>query len=95
MELIAPDMTSLFAQLGEPNDAASIARFMDLHGHMRGHTNLHEAAFWSPSQAAFLRDAIAQDANWAPVVDALNAGLHEAGQAAGPHEAGQATTPPL
>ncbi|RFO97124.1 DUF2789 domain-containing protein [Rhodoferax lacus] len=95
MELIAPDMTSLFAQLGEPNDAASIARFMELNGHMRGHTKLHEAAFWSPSQAAFLRDAIALDANWAPVVDALNAGLHEAAQAAGLQQAGQPATPPL
>jgi hypothetical protein len=78
MEPLAPDMPSLFAQLGEPNDATSIARFMEQHGHLRGNTKLHEAPFWSPSQAAFLRDAIVQDANWAPVVDELNAVLHAA-----------------
>ena len=82
MELLEPTMQSLFAQLGEANDADSIARFIERHGHLRGHTKLHEAPFWSPSQAAFLRDAIVQDANWAPVVDALNAGLHDAGMAA-------------
>jgi hypothetical protein len=82
MELLEPTMQSLFAQLGEPDDEAAISRFVERHGHLRGHTKLHEAAFWSPSQAAFLRDAIVQDANWAPVVDALNARLHEAGMAA-------------
>lgn len=78
MDMLAPSMQSLFAQLGEPNDEASIARFIELHGHLRGHTPLHEAPFWSGAQATFLRDAIAQDANWAPVVDTLNARLHEA-----------------
>lgn len=76
MDLIAPDMQSLFAQLGEPNDADSIARFIEQHGHLHGQTALHEASFWKPAQAAFLRDAIALDAAWSPVVDALNAGLH-------------------
>lgn len=78
MELHVPTIESLFAQLGEPNDEASILRFMEKHGHLRGHTQLHEAPFWTPSQAIFLRDALLQDANWAPVVDALNMGLHEA-----------------
>lgn len=86
MDLLAPSMQNLFAQLGEPNDEAAITRFIEKHGHLRGHTHLHEAPFWSPAQAAFLRDAIVQDANWAPVVDTLNARLHEA--------APQAATPP-
>ena len=77
MDLFAPNMQSLFAQLGEPSDEASIARFIAQHGPLRGHTRLHEAPFWTPAQALFLRDALLQDANWAPVVDALNAGLHE------------------
>lgn len=79
MEPLAPDMQSLFAQLGEPDDEASIARFIEKNGCMRGYTKLHEAPFWSSAQAGFLRDAIAQDANWAPVVDSLNARLHTAG----------------
>lgn len=79
MDLSQPNMQSLFAQLGEDSDDEAINRFIEKHGHLRGHTQLHEAAFWSPAQAAFLRDAFVQDANWAPVVDELNARLHEAG----------------
>lgn len=82
MELLEPNMHSLFAQLGEPNDDASIRRFIEKNGQLRGHLSLHEACFWTPAQAAFLREAIVQDANWAPVVDALNASLHDAGMAA-------------
>jgi hypothetical protein len=37
---------------------------------------LHEAPFWTPSQAEFLRDAVCEDSDWAEVVDELNAGLH-------------------
>lgn len=80
MDLFEANMQSLFAQLGEDSDEDAIARFIGKHGHIRGHTTLHEATFWSPAQAAFLRDAIVQDADWAPVVDELNARLHEAGQ---------------
>jgi hypothetical protein len=76
MEMLEPNMQSLFAQLGEANDDASIARFIAKHGYLPGGTHLHEAPFWSPSQAAFLREAKQQDAEWAPVVDALNTKLH-------------------
>ena len=33
---------------------------------------LAEAAFWTPSQAAFLKAEIAEDADWSAVVDSLN-----------------------
>ena len=36
---------------------------------------LPDASFWSPAQAAFLRDALAADSDWAEVVDALSAAL--------------------
>jgi hypothetical protein len=78
MELIEINMTSLFAQLGEASDAFSIEHFIDLHGAMSDATHLHEAAFWSPSQASFLCEAMVLDAAWAPVVDDLNAKLHQA-----------------
>jgi hypothetical protein len=81
MELQEPTMQSLFAQLGEPDDAAAIARFIAKNGWLAAGTPLHQAPFWSPSQAAFLREAIVQDANWAAVVDALNTQLHQAYQA--------------
>jgi hypothetical protein len=48
-----------------------------LHGSLPGGTRLHEATFWSTSQASFLRDALVLDAAWAPVVDELNAKLHQ------------------
>jgi hypothetical protein len=80
MELLETNMHSLFAQLGEPNDDASIARFIGKNGYLPGGTPLHEARFWSPSQATFLREATQQDSTWAPVVDALNTKLHLAYQ---------------
>jgi hypothetical protein len=76
MELIEKCMTSLFAQLGEDSDDISIANFIELHGRMSGNTNLHDAAFWSPSQACLLRESLILDAAWAPVVDELNSKLH-------------------
>lgn len=85
MELMETNMHSLFAQLGEANDDAAIARFIARNGHLPGGTPLHEASFWSPSQAAFLRDAMLQDSTWAPVVDELNTKLHLAWTAAQPH----------
>jgi hypothetical protein len=83
MELIEKNMSTLFAQLGEASDEAGIAHFIALHGSLSGGTHLHEAAFWSASQASFLREALVLDAAWAPVVDELNAKLHRSPGAAG------------
>jgi hypothetical protein len=76
MELIEKSLNTLFAQLGEASDDASIALFIGLHGTLTGMTHLHEAPCWTPSQANFLREALLLDAAWAPVVDDLNARLH-------------------
>lgn len=76
MELIEKSMSSLFEQLGEPSDEASIARFIEVHGSLSGDLLLHEASFWSASQASFLREAKLQDSAWSHVVDALNIDLH-------------------
>jgi hypothetical protein len=76
MDLMEKNMSSLFAQLGESHEEADIAHFIARHQGLPGDTHLHEAAFWSPSQAGFLREALLQDAAWAPVVDDLNAQLH-------------------
>jgi hypothetical protein len=78
MELIEKNMSTLFAQLGEANDEIAIARFIEVHATLAGGTRLHEATWWSASQACFLREAMVQDAAWAPVVDELNAKLHRA-----------------
>jgi hypothetical protein len=67
----------LFAQLGLPADPASIYRFIDQHRPLPDCVKLSEAPFWTPSQAAFLREGLQADADWAPIIDALNAALHE------------------
>lgn len=83
MDLMEKNMSNLFAQLGEASDEAGIAQFIATHRTLSGDTHLHEAPFWSPSQASFLREAMALDGAWAPVVDELNARLHCPPPAAG------------
>lgn len=73
---LSVDMSSLFAQLGKANDAGSIRRFIESKAPMGDDVQLHEAVFWSASQATFLREALLDDAEWAPIVDALNSELH-------------------
>lgn len=76
MERSPHDMNSLFAQLGEASDAQSIARFISSHAPLDGDVQLHEATFWTVSQAGFLREATLDDAEWAVIIDALNSELH-------------------
>lgn len=76
MELQRHSMASLFAQLGEPHDSPAIERFIQARRPLAGNVQLHEAVFWSRTQAAFLREAISDDADWAGIADALNSELH-------------------
>lgn len=75
MEAPTHRMSHLFAQLGLPSDDAAIARFIQAHCPLANGTLLHEAPFWTPAQAAFLREEILEDADWSEVIDALNAEL--------------------
>lgn len=72
MEPMVHELSELFAQLGEPNDPASIEDFIARNGSTVCNIELHEAPFWSPSQAEFIREALADDSDWAIVVDRLN-----------------------
>lgn len=72
MERPVHNLSNLFAQLGQPNDEASIARFIETHAPLPDSLQLHEATFWTPAQAGFLREAILEDGDWAEVVDELN-----------------------
>lgn len=65
----------LFAQLGLPSDALSIALFVQTHSPLPGRVALPDADFWSPAQADFLRESLLQDNGWAQQVDALSAAL--------------------
>lgn len=68
----------LFAQLGLANDPASIERFIASHAPLAADIKLHAAPFWTPAQAAFLREACMQDADWAELADQLSVALHRA-----------------
>ena len=73
MEPFIHDLTSLFKQLGLENTNEAIEDFICRNKPVPGHLELHEAEFWSASQASFLKEAIEEDSDWAEIVDELNA----------------------
>ncbi|MGC1332692.1 DUF2789 domain-containing protein [Pseudomonas sp.] len=77
MESPNHSLPALFEQLGLASDAAGIEKFVSSHSPLKPGLKLHEAFFWTPSQAAFLRDEILEDADWAEVIDQLNEMLHK------------------
>jgi len=64
-------LPDLFRQLGLPDDRASMERFIARHRPLAANTALCDAPFWTPSQAQFLREKVAEDADWAELVDRL------------------------
>lgn len=70
------ELTGLFAQLGLDNSTQAINDFVLAHP-LPEAVSLLEASFWSPSQAAFLRQSLAHDAEWADAVDTLAALLQQ------------------
>ena len=76
METPMHTLGNLFAQLGLPSDAAAIEQFIQTHGPLQAGIMLCDAPFWTAAQASFLRDEMLNDADWAEVVDELNALLH-------------------
>lgn len=64
-------LSSLFAQLGLPDDPASIDRFIASHP-LGAADHVAKADFWTPSQSRFLRDALIEDAEWVEAVDLLS-----------------------
>ena len=68
-------LSSLFKQLGLDNNDEAIEAFVAAHRPLAASTELHEADFWNSSQAEFLRQEKAEDADWAEVVDQLDAML--------------------
>lgn len=77
MEPTVHPFSDLFAQLGLPNDNASIQQFIATHAPLPDDVRLEEAPFWSPAQAQLLREERLDDADWAMVVDRLNVALHD------------------
>jgi hypothetical protein len=73
----APDhpFSDLFAQLGLPSDEAGMRQFLQAHTPLAADITLPSAPFWTAAQAAFLREEILKDADWAEVIDRLNMSL--------------------
>jgi hypothetical protein len=78
MEYQFHSFQALFEQLGLDSRPEQIRLFLETHAPLPHAIALHDAPFWSPAQASFLREAVQDDGDWAEVVDALNAALHTA-----------------
>ena len=79
MESQTHTLANLFAQLGLPNEPSAMEAFIAKHAPLPDAIPLADAAFWTPSQAAFLKAEIAEDADWSAVVDSLNLQLRAKG----------------
>ncbi|TVM05687.1 DUF2789 domain-containing protein [Vreelandella aquamarina] len=77
MEKPVHHFSELFEQLGLANDAASIERFIERHSPLADEMPLADAPCWNEGQAEFLREAVDEDADWAEVVDHLDASMHK------------------
>ena len=65
-------LEGLFDQLGLDSWEEAIQRFIDDHGDLDWDIPIAEAPFWTPGQREFLRDAVANDSDWAEIVDQLD-----------------------
>ncbi len=70
--------SELFAQLGLPNHPEEIRHFIWQHSPLDPQLRIEEAPFWTPAQACLLREELAANADWAQLVDQLNAALRTA-----------------
>ncbi|MEJ6004593.1 DUF2789 domain-containing protein [Paucibacter sp. AS339] len=79
MEKTHHRFNELFAQLGLPNDPAGIHAFLTRHAPLASEFRLADAPFWSPVQAEMLCEQRCDDADWAELVDQLDAALRHRG----------------
>jgi Protein of unknown function (DUF2789) len=70
MDTTPHNLQSLFAQLGLRGDRHAINAFLAGH-RLAGGTLLPDAPFWNAGQSQFLREALAQDSDWAEMADEL------------------------
>ncbi len=75
MEPTVHALSDLFRQLGLPDDNAGIESFIGAHRPLPDTTTLADAPFWTPAQAGFLREEVGNDADWAEIIDVLDARL--------------------
>ncbi|MBR2513035.1 MAG: DUF2789 domain-containing protein [Halomonas sp.] len=77
MEQPVHHFSELFEQLGLPSDSESIERFIQRNSPLPEEMALADAPCWNEGQAEFLREAVEADADWAEVVDHLDASMHK------------------
>ena len=75
METPIHSLVSLFDQLGLDSSVHAIEDFINRNKSLPAHVDLYMADFWNSSQASFLKQAKEEDADWAEIVDQLNAML--------------------
>ena len=88
MDQAVHTLSDLFRQLGLPDTRADVSRFIAVHRPLPADVPLAEAPFWRPEQARFLREELQEDADWAELIDTLDASLRHPGPhpgAAYPH----------
>lgn len=71
-----PTLKDLFEQLGLDSSEDGMTAFIEKHRGLNDSRHIEEAPFWTDNQASFLRGALLDDAEWAEVIDQLNAQLH-------------------
>ncbi|MDQ0704391.1 hypothetical protein QF043_003183 [Pseudomonas sp. W3I7] len=76
MDAPIPTLETLFAQLGLDSTPEAIDAFIIAHP-LTDDVKLIDAPFWSAQQAAFLKEELRDDAEWAIPVDELNQRLHQ------------------
>jgi len=73
MNLSRHTLHELFDQLGLQSNDEAVIEFIQSHRPLTQVQKLESAPFWNPAQAAFLREAIEDDADWSMTVDELDA----------------------
>ena len=68
-------LASLFDQLGLDSTDQAIQDFINQNAPLPGSVELHDAEFWSSSQASFLKQSKDDDAEWVELVDQLDSML--------------------
>ena len=76
MDMSQHNMENLFMQMGLESNEEAIEDFMADHT-LQEDEKLEDASFWSASQAAFIKECLASDSDWAEVVDQLNVQLRQ------------------
>jgi hypothetical protein len=71
MDTTLNDLSHLFKQLGLPYHQEEIDEFVNKN-RLDKQTLMIDADCWSPSQRAFLKEALLEDAQWSEVIDQLD-----------------------